>query len=936
MTTSAFTTAPLTTAGSTVDFIAALSAPSLAALQNRVREITVMSLEEQRNELLVARDNFDSLATYRLALRLCVSPSGALQTSILQSVLGTLDDTEDRDGLQRLDNDAFLGIGPQAQRLAVLVSAPIDTRGQALAPNLAEQFAHALLMSARSLGVPCASQLNAPGQRARTLGWAYRSMFRHFAIEVDAFAGAGLGELTALALAGRVQHGPTSTAFDELAPWPPTDELSLLTADDSGAGVVYAAQTNEMYPTDPKAAYETLSTSVKDVGTGVQQMHNLAAHGARVLLLLGPQRSLFDDLDAYNKAHALGLELIQAHRADLANWSGVLTELTARGFVGRLSRANPAAPIDPALPAPRLDPVFVHTLEHLVDASHEAVHTLNRLHTRADNLHAEFLVSQSQTQRVIGEIGILQARLISAVEALSNRTGRSVGIEHSVGHPDVESAIERRTTTRISVAELGHRHLTPMSKGAEFWIVDGAQTGGGQLRPLGNHVQDALRIHQIPARIVDVTARPRGQRISGILFIAPQAPGLSFLRNVLGILSAFNAALDSMVRRRTVVLIALPINAHGDAPLEDSERSLGRALTALQYCARELAPWSRFKMLQLESEPQDFADLAAEVADEILLDGPTAVAITEGARYAVRVAPKHRNASPNNSPPLSEEDTVVSVAPPGSFTCELAIALARHTGCSLALLGPDTIAESGWLNGCTSPAQVRQALAQHDGLHAANGLEQAVDQVMSARATRELLASTAKAGIRAQYFTVSALDGRSLADAIARANDQLGVLTGAMFDVRGLHPLRDPGTEDAREDIREDIRHERGDLIDEVLERVRYAQSLTSVLANQSLRFCAALGAMHEAGSTITAALCLEAAAGPLSGLMDLLPNCQGLVMRWNLYERQRQLRTAINPDVVQHFLSELAPRTSAVRIVEFAKVPPHPIAAPTDAKATD
>ncbi|MCH9672476.1 MAG: hypothetical protein K0U93_13625 [Gammaproteobacteria bacterium] len=868
--------------------VTALSAVSFSGLCSALRDLAQLNPSELRSALALTCANFSSQDRYRVGISWNATDD---LNAILDSVAGELEGLTDTEGVRALSDGvagAFVGIGQPRHGLGLLVAGPAYSNAAPLAPNLAEQYIQALAVTSAQLGVdvPLPRTLG----RAHRFGCVYRALFKHFAVELEAVAGEGLGELSALALAGRIARVPRR--FDEAGRWPDSHNDAQLLLPGASDLVVYCASLGAVYPDEPAQAYEHLMQSVLQTSSATGQLQRLADHGVRTVATVGPQRGFSERLQSYSDYHNLGIDIVDMQRGDVRTWSTGLAHLLALGY------ATQVAPVDAhvsAAPVQTSEPLGADTraiLERLLDSSQDALATMSRSELRSHQLQRDLLASQRDSQRTLEALANTQTRLVDAIEMLQPTVTRSTA---------PADTLTRRTYRRFNVTDLGHRELVSISKGAEFWIADATQR-------LGPHIQDALRIHQIPARLVDITARPRGQRISGLLFIAPPTPSAYFLREMLALLQAFNASLDGIVRRRTVVLLAMHVGDELDEP------PLARALAGLRHCAREVAPWSRFKVLEIDAGSDDDTDLTAEIADEVLLDGPLSVKIADGARFASTFETQALDHTHTSLDALGADDTLAVLSTAGGFTADLALGVARLTGCSLALLGPEPISEPDWLSGSTSPQEIRQTLAQQRGLHAANGLESEVRHVLDARHTRHLLARIAHAGIRAEYFAVES--GLELHTTLTDAADRLGPITGALFDARSRRRDREPPAEPSQSAEKHD-----NDVVDDVIERIAHIQSFISAVANQPLKFCAAIGATHESGSSIATSLALEASANLLMGLNAIQTSCTSAVVRWDVYSRltAHTRSTSVTPQMATQFLSEVAAHSSELRFVELA-----------------
>jgi NAD(P)-dependent dehydrogenase (short-subunit alcohol dehydrogenase family) len=152
------------------------------------------------------------------------------------------------------------------------------------------------------------------------------------------------------------------------------------------------------------------------------------------------------------------------------------------------------------------------------------------------------------------------------------------------------------------------------------------------------------------------------------------------------------------------------------------------------------------------------------------------IGIGPGHRVLLRLVPATFLA--NGPLELQEDDVVVVTGGARGVTAAAATALARRTGCSMALLGRSSapVAEPPWLTDVQEESAIKKRIMEHldSGPVSPKIVEQHYRRWMNNRLARQTLDALAQAGIRVRYDSVDIRDAGALKQALQAVREDLG------------------------------------------------------------------------------------------------------------------------------------------------------------------
>ncbi len=198
------------------------------------------------------------------------------------------------------------------------------------------------------------------------------------------------------------------------------------------------------------------------------------------------------------------------------------------------------------------------------------------------------------------------------------------------------------------------------------------------------------------------------------------------------------------------------------------------------------------KSLDLSHDVHDAgnaAPIADQIADELLLKGPTEVGISTEGRCETRLVRKALNGEVGKAS-LTPNDVVIVTGGARGVTAAVSIAVARAHRCKLLLLGrsPLPTDEPSWLAGLTDQGQIKKACAAHGGAATPRAIEEQYRLIVANREILSTLDQIKKAGASVMYRSLDVRDAAAVKAAIAEARTTLGPISGI---IHGAGVLQD-------------------------------------------------------------------------------------------------------------------------------------------------
>jgi len=217
-----------------------------------------------------------------------------------------------------------------------------------------------------------------------------------------------------------------------------------------------------------------------------------------------------------------------------------------------------------------------------------------------------------------------------------------------------------------------------------------------------------------------------------------------------------------------------PVPADGVVPVGAGVRGLVKT-AALEF------PDRRIRLVDVDPAA-DPATLARHVADEVAqADAPVEVAWRDGVRRAPEAVLRPELAAPADSP-LAPGSVVLVTGGARGITAEVAVALARSSGCRLELVGRSALPEGDEdpaLAAAADRGELRRALIA-TGMREPRAIEAECDRLLAEREVRVTMSALAEAGAAVRYHRVDVTDAAALAGVVRSAYEAHGRLDGVI------------------------------------------------------------------------------------------------------------------------------------------------------------
>ncbi len=216
------------------------------------------------------------------------------------------------------------------------------------------------------------------------------------------------------------------------------------------------------------------------------------------------------------------------------------------------------------------------------------------------------------------------------------------------------------------------------------------------------------------------------------------------------------------------------------APLPEGDAlPVGAGARGLVKTAALEFPDRRIRLVDVDPLT-DTGLLARVLADEVAQPAaPVEVGWRDGARRAPEAVVRAEPAAPVTSP-LTPDSVVLVTGGARGITAEVAVALARSSGCRLELVGRSALPEGDEdpeTAGAADRGELRRALIA-TGLREPRAIERACDRILAEREVRATMTALAEAEASVRYHRVDVTDAGALAAVVRSAYETHGRLDG--------------------------------------------------------------------------------------------------------------------------------------------------------------
>jgi NAD(P)-dependent dehydrogenase (short-subunit alcohol dehydrogenase family)/acyl carrier protein len=265
--------------------------------------------------------------------------------------------------------------------------------------------------------------------------------------------------------------------------------------------------------------------------------------------------------------------------------------------------------------------------------------------------------------------------------------------------------------------------------------------------------------------------------LSGLLICAPVSP-----QRALEWVQAGQPALETKNSFIfTLSFIDGAFGFNGKAPADPHEG----ALAGLVKTAALEWPDVRCGAIDVNPEWDDIAQVGKAVATELVTpdpDTPLEIGLI-GPNERIVLELAATPVAPEGPIDLNDQDVVVVTGGARGVTSACAIALARKTGCRVAMLGrsPEPDSEPEWLENAHSESDMKRVILEHQFKNKSaspKDIEAAYRKWKANREIRQSKAELAELGVSAQYFSVDVRDPDAVSSCLEKVRDALGAVKG--------------------------------------------------------------------------------------------------------------------------------------------------------------
>ena len=332
-----------------------------------------------------------------------------------------------------------------------------------------------------------------------------------------------------------------------------------------------------------------------------------------------------------------------------------------------------------------------------------------------------------------------------------------------------------------SISPENPRKPIVLAKGGEFWITD---EGSG----LSERLARFLEKRGFAARILklrDLGTLSGPSRLAGLIILAPLG-GIPdrFLRDAFWWMKITASGLRENGKSGGSVFVTVS-RMDGAFGLRASGDPVSGGLAGMAKTAGKEWPEVHCKALDLAADWNDLDAAAKAVGEEIMLDGPVEVGLSQDDHVTLSLLEKALPFSPpipqNGHSVISKYEVVLVSGGARGVTAEVAVTLARAAHPTLVLIGrsPEPRPEPSWLTSLTEESEIKRAIvANANGSISPRELQEQFRQIEAQREIRRTLQRIQEARATVYYRSMDIRDASAVQSALADIRARLGPIRG--------------------------------------------------------------------------------------------------------------------------------------------------------------
>ena len=348
-------------------------------------------------------------------------------------------------------------------------------------------------------------------------------------------------------------------------------------------------------------------------------------------------------------------------------------------------------------------------------------------------------------------------------------------------HPEPPvAAVDRFALRTESIAEDLVPGLLPSS--SLVWVT---HSGDG----VSNRIVDELCALGLDAQNIDLeqTLSPEAvpQELAGLVLVAPMyrdaGAGDRFLHQAFKLLQTTSSVLRVSGRKRAALVACLTRldGRFGLGDLEDSTPVVAAGLAGLVKTVHH--EWSEVAVRCVDAAPELLRGGLHRVASALLREGPLEIGLDE--HEAVTLVLERAPIAGNGGLRFDARDTVLITGGARGVTAEVALALARHGGPRLLLIGRTELvpSEPAWLASLQDEASIKRAVLERAGRRMTpREVEGEYRSIISQREIRHNLLRLRAAGAAVEYIPLDVTDSAAVSITVDHLRHRFGPITGVV------------------------------------------------------------------------------------------------------------------------------------------------------------
>ena len=393
-----------------------------------------------------------------------------------------------------------------------------------------------------------------------------------------------------------------------------------------------------------------------------------------------------------------------------------------------------------------------------------------------------------QTLQQIVEHMLISSPVTATAETVSPDANSDAVVTETV------ATIDRQVLTAVPLTT--EQEIISLAKGATVWVT-------GEAPGFTQAICESLKQKELIPEIVSLDAEP-DKAIAGLIILTPANPDQTFMKDSFLLVQRISNSLRAAGKSDAAILTSVTqlggqfgLNGVGDAC------PVSGGIAGLIKTADKEWPEVFCKAIDIQGN-DNIGNLANNIVNECLLNGPLEVGISNDQRYTLVL--DHAEIEDNKvSQPLDSKDVIIVTGGARGVTAEIAITLAETAQTNLLLLGRSEMPEpeEAWLEDLTTESEIKEAVLKKNEkglklkLVKPKNIDNSCKRILADREIRTNLQRIEATGVKVIYRAVNVCNKNQVIAAVDEARESLGIISGF---IHGAGVLADRLIEDKTEE----------------------------------------------------------------------------------------------------------------------------------------